>query len=276
MAQGPDTDINSRAPPMLHSSWEDDCSQKITQGPDGTVHRVCTVDGKEVKQEFHSSGSFKEWRSDGSTHTFDAKNGHTYSKGGATTSVDNHGDVKMSGHSRISIDTDGHVEFNKNASIAVNGVCDIACPKGHIKMSASEINMSSTQGSISMAAARDFEMKTTKGRFAIATQGVHTTQTGSGDHHISAGGKMDWTSGSDAKFMVGGDYIKEAKGNATRTVGGSATYQAGSSSTVKAGSTLQHVAGEKVQLGETPLVLFKADTINHGKPQVGPTDPVFA
>lgn len=276
MAQGPDSDINSRAPPMLHSSWEDDVTQKITQSPDGTIHRQITVDGKEVKQEFHSSGSFKEWRSDGSTHTFDAKNGHTYSKGGATTSVDNHGDVKMAGHSRISIDTDGHVEFNKNASIAVNGMAEIAAPKGHIKMSASEINMSSTQGSISMSAARDFEMKTTKGRFAIATQGVHTTQTGSGDHHISAGGKMDWTSGSDAKFTVGGDYIKSAKGNASRTVGGSATYSAGSTSTVKAGSELKHEAGQQVTLGDTPKVQFKAGVIDHGKPQVGPTDPVFA
>ena len=275
MSGGPDVGINSRAPPMLNSSWDDDVTQKIEQHPDGTIRRHITVDGQEVKQEFHSSGSFKEWRSDGSTHTFDAKNGHTYSKGGTTTSIDNHGDVKMAGHSRISIDTDGHVEFNKNASIAVNGMAEIAAPKGHIKMSASEIAMSSTQGSISMSAARDFEMKTGSsdggkpgGRMAIATQGVLTMQTSKGDIHMDSGGQTDWKTASDHSHSVGGNYSQSTSGDSSRTAGGNHM--------VKGGKMLTTYGAQQLTPQSDQLVKFVSPVINMQKNQVGPTDPMFA
>lgn len=275
---GPPVNIPNRIPPMMNSSWQSDVTQKISQLPDGTIERHITVDGMETRQRFHSSGAYSEWRPDGTSIHHHANNSHEYAKGGTTMSVDQHGDTKIAGHGRINIDTDGHVEFAKNASIAVNGMAEIAAPKGHIKMSASEIAMSSTQGSISMNAARDFEMKTTAGRMAIAVQGVMTMQTAQGDIHMNAGGsgQFDWTSGGKATMNIGGDFDRNTKGNTNDITQGKGTFQskgAANFSSTGAGTTV--AAKGDVNISPTASTILGGTGAQMPGNQTDPISPTF-
>jgi hypothetical protein len=265
---GPPVSGNTRLLPMMNSSWQTDVTQKITQLSDGTIERHITVDGMETRQRFHSSGAYSEWRPDGTTISHAANGEHTYAKGGQTMSVDNHGDAKYAGHGRVNIDTDGHVEFGKNTSIAVNGMAEIAAPKGHIKMSASEIAMSTTQGSMTINAARDVEMKTTNGRMAFDTQGAMQMTTKSGDIHMQSGGKVNTVAASDTNMTTGGNHTRTTKGNTSEVSQGTGNYQSKGALTVaSSGGNVNITPKGSTMLGGTGATM--------PGPQTGPIAPTF-
>lgn len=183
-----DSNEKNRLPKYQYADEDYKNFHKIDQWPDGTTISYNPEGGKETLIVKHSSGSYFEFRGTGSVVNFSSNNHLTYQKGGMTLSVDNNGDIKMSGHGRINVDHDAHIEVAKNASVAVNGMADIHS-KGHVKFSAADILLS-TKGSIVLASGRDIELKADKGRILQHSAGANQLTTDSGDFHIEVGGKM--------------------------------------------------------------------------------------
>ena len=186
---------------------------KVWEWPDGTVLHLNTEKGKENMRIYHSSGSYSEYRSDGTHVTFTSNNGVTYSKGGVTFSYDNNADTKVAGHMRISVGHDAHIEVAKNASIMAGGSADVHST-GHIKLSAADLSLSTTEGSIVFAAARDIELKADKGRVLIhASQAIQLT-TEQGDIHAEAAGDLiAIANGADIRLNATGKIISSSDGD---------------------------------------------------------------
>lgn len=157
---------------------------KVAEWPDGTVIHLNTKKGEENLRIYHSSGSLSEFRSDGTHVSFTSNNGITYSKGGITVSYDHSGDSKAAGHARISLGHDAHIEVAKNANIVVNGRADVHST-GHLKLSAADLQLSTSEGSLVFASARDIEFKADS-RVLMHSKAV-TQITSDADVHIESG-----------------------------------------------------------------------------------------
>jgi len=228
-------DEKIRLPKYEYGTQEYKNTHKHWTWPDGTSIFINPEGESETLSVHHSSGGYFEFRSNGTSVQVSPNNHVMYQKGGLTMSVDNNGDVKMSGHGRINIDTDGHFEVAKNASIAVNGMAEIFS-KGHVKFAAADISLASTKGSIVLHAARDVEIKASKGRVLSHSAGAMQLTTDSGDIHMEAGGKIVSKSKSDNVTDSGGK-ITEKGTELKSTISGSVLFQADGVITTKGSQT---------------------------------------
>lgn len=188
--------------------------------PDGTVISLNTRKGEENLRVHHSSGSYTEIRTNGTVVNFSSNNVLSYQKGGMTLTYDNNADVKGMGHARLSISHDAHIEVAKNASIMVNGMADVH-GTGHVKLSAADISLSTTEGSICLAAERDVEIKAKSGRILAHSQNALQLTTGAGDVHVESGGDVVVVAnGKDVKVSAAGSIIESAASDILETAGG--------------------------------------------------------
>lgn len=212
---------------------------KTWEFPDGTVIHINTKRGEENLRIYHTSGTYHEFRTNGTHVQFSSNNIVTYQKGGATLTWDNNFDMKGDGHARICISHDAHIECAKNASIACNGRTDVHST-GHIKLSAADVSLSTTEGSIVFAAERDIEFKAKGGRILMHSQNATQITTDQGDVHIESGadiiekspsGKHHVEAGNNVELKAGQDLKTQASQNITHDAGQS--YQVGAKSYVE-------------------------------------------
>lgn len=190
-----------RLPPIPDelTSAATDPTTKVIQTPDGRVQVHSTRAETEGHLDYQADGSFKYHSSTGSVVEFASNNHLMYQKGGFTLTVDNNGDIKMSGHGRVNFDHDTHIEVAKNASIVVNGLAEVHST-GHLKITAADLYLGSTKGSVVINAARNLEMTATKGTITQHSTGVHTITTDSGDFHVDTAGMIDMKSSMDTSI----------------------------------------------------------------------------
>lgn len=198
---------------------------KSIELPDGTVISINLKKGEENMRVYHSSGSYHEFRTDGTHIHFSSNNIVQYQKGGATITWDNNHDVKGDGHARISINHDAHIEVAKNASIAVNGRGDVHST-GHIKLSAADIQLSTTEGSLVFAAERDIEFLAKGGRVLMHSKNATQITTDDGDIHLESGadiienapkGNIAETAQGNISENAQGDILPTAQGKIKST-----------------------------------------------------------
>lgn len=233
---------------------------KVMEWPDGTVIHLNTKKGEENMRIYHSSGSYSEHRSDGTSVSFHSNNGITYSKGGITVTYDNSSDTRAEGHARISLGHDAHIEVAKNASIVVNGRSDVHST-GHLKLSVGgDLQLSSAKGSIVLAAKRDVEIRASEGR--VMTHSKSATQiTSDADVHIEAK--------EDVVSKAGGSIYETADGNIAETADGTITEQAKGNIKSKSG-------GKNEILADGNVVTKGAKTVvQEGGTQMTPTSSDF-
>lgn len=249
-----DSKETKRLPKYQYGDQEYKNTHKHWQWPDGTSIHYNPEEGSETLVIHHSSGSYFEFRGTGTTVQFSPNNHVMYQKGGMTMSVDNNGDIKFSGHGRVNIDHDAHIEVAKNASIAVNGMAEVHS-KGHVKFSAADIYLGTTQGSIVLASARDIEIKADKGRILQHSAGVNQLTTDSGDFHTEVGGKINLKAKDDINSetdkdiseKAGGKIIEKASDDiTTETEGGEIKITAKKEITTKGKETRLQGGGPKV------------------------------
>jgi hypothetical protein len=189
---------------------------KSFEFPDGTVISINTKKGEENMRIYHSSGSYHEFRTDGTHIHFSSNNIVQYQKGGATITWDNNHDIKGDGHARISINHDAHIEVAKNASIAVNGRGDVHST-GHIKLSAADIQLSTTEGSICFAAERDIEFFAKGGRILAHSKNAMQLSTEAGDIHLESAADIIQNAAGDIRPTAQGKLVANSGGNMVLT-----------------------------------------------------------
>lgn len=228
-----------RLPPIPDelTSAATDPTTKIWQKPDGTVIVHSIRAGVEGKLHFKADGSFGYTSNTGSTVNFHANNQIDYAKGGITISVDNHFDVKISGHNRISIDTDAHIEVAKNASIAINGDTEVYST-GHLKMIGADVYIGSTKGSVVINGARDIEVTATQGRITHHSSGVQTFTTTSGDFHVDTAGMVDLNSQLDSTITAQGNVTTTSQSATNINAQGSLTTNSQSTTTINSSGNI--------------------------------------
>jgi hypothetical protein len=247
-------------PPEL-TSEQPDATTKISQYPDGRILVHSVRNGVEGHLEFHSDGSYKYTSNSGTTVNFHSNNSVHYSKGGHTLTLDNNGDVKLMGHNRVNFDHDSHGETAKNNSGVTNGMTEMHFTR-HLKITAADVYIGSTKGSVVMNAARDMEMTATKGRMTQHSSGVHTVTTDKGDFHVATGGQgeVDINSGGNSSITSKGsvnttgaqgtniadtsNITVNAKGNIENKAGGTNTMSADGGNVLKSssGTNIEKVA----------------------------------
>lgn len=213
---------NHRVPTMFNEKFKDDPTQKIEQYPDGSIHRRITRDEKESHQIWHSTGAYTEIRPDGSRVDFHSNNSVAYSKGGTTMSIDNHGDVRMSGSNRINVDVDAHITFGKDVSIMGGGRMSVEA-QGGLKMAGADVGIMSTSGAVAINSDREVAIKSAN-KTSIHSEGVTTMTTGGGDLHIASGGEIDFNSKGDASIKTNGKMTMNSQGDMKMVAKGSSTF----------------------------------------------------
>lgn len=225
---------------------------KVFEWPDGTIIHLNTERGKENMRIYHSSGSYSEFRSDGTNVQFTSNNAVSYQKGGVTITYDHNSDTKGMGHARISVSHDTHIEVAKNASIVMNGQCDLHST-GHLKVSAAgDLSLSTGSGSVVIAAERDIEMKAKGGRVLIHGEGGAVQITSKdGDVHIEAGADVVSVAKSDIKSEAKGNVSTKAKGTITETGKSVKIEASGGDTSIEASGSVktQGGGGTKIQGG---------------------------
>ena len=241
------TDKNEkiRLPKYQYGDEQYKNTHKIDQWPDGTTISYNPESGKESLILKHSSGSYYEFRGTGSVVHFAANNQLMYQKGGLTMSIDNSGDIKISGHGRINVDHDAHIEVAKNASVAVNGMAEIHS-KGHVKFSAADILLSS-KGSIVLASGRDIELKADKGRILQHSAGANQLTTDSGDFHIEVGGKMKAVVSDNIDIKTSKQMLTESSQDTQIKSSSKITTQSSDSTTFKSDDKIDITASKDIK-----------------------------
>jgi hypothetical protein len=191
---------------------------KVIEWPDGTIIHLNTKKGEENMRIYHSSGSYSEFRSDGTNVQFTSNNSISYQKGGVTITYDHNSDTKGMGQARLSVSHDTHIEVAKNASIVMNGQCDLHST-GHLKVSAAgDLSLSTGSGSIVLAAERDIEMKAKGGRVLIHGEGGAVQITSKdGDIHLETGADIVKVAKGDIKATAQGNISDSAQGSITES-----------------------------------------------------------
>lgn len=226
---------NMRVPTMFNEKFKDDPTQKIEQWPDGSIHRRITKDEKESHQIWHATGAYTEIRPDGSRVDFHSNNSVAYSKGGTTMSIDNHGDVRMSGSNRINVDVDAHITFGKDVSIMGGGRMSVEA-QGGLKMAGADVGLMSTSGAVAINSDREVAIKSAN-KTSIHSEGVMTMTTGGGDIHMASGGELDFNSKGDASMKTNGKMAMHAKGSMAVTASGAATFGGSTAKLASSGGT---------------------------------------
>jgi uncharacterized protein (DUF2345 family) len=199
---------------------------KTWEWPDGTIVHLNTKKGEENMRVYHSSGTYSEFRTDGTSVHFTSNNNVSYQKGGVTITYDHNSDTKGMGQSRISVSHDTHIEVAKNASIVVNGQTDLHST-GHLKVSAAgDLSLSTGSGSIVLAAERDIEMKSKGGRILMHAEGGAVQITSKdGDIHSECGGDIVNVAQGDMKSTIQGNITDTAQGKITENAQGDIVHK---------------------------------------------------
>lgn len=218
---------------------------KVFEFPDGTVISLNTKKGEENLRVYHSSGSYHEFTSDGTSVNFSSNNGITYGKGGMSVTFDNSSDSKAAGHMRVSFDHDAHVEFKKNASIVIGGKGSIAS-LGELKVAAQgNMYLGTAKGKVVISGGKGVEIKGEAGRVMIeATKGVCYIHSKEGDVHLQAGADIVQASDGDNVTQAGGNVSEQAQGGVSVNAGQNVDIEA-----QEAVITYGQSSGTKVQKG---------------------------
>lgn len=248
---------NLRVPTMHDVKFKDDPTQKIEQFPDGSIHRRITKDGKETHQMWSSTGAYTEIRPDGSRIDFSSNNSVSYAKGGTTMSIDNNGDIRLSGHKRINVDVDAHITFGKDVTIMSGGRMAVEA-QGGLKMAGSDVGIMSTSGAIAINSDREVAIQSAN-KTSIHSEGVTTMTTGKGDLHIASGGEIDFNSQGDASIKSNGAMSMHSKDAMNMTSKAAATF-----------------GGDTAKLASKSGTVVASDgTITIGSKQTQPDSPQF-
>jgi hypothetical protein len=111
----------------------------------------------------HASGTYQEISADGKMVTYAVGDTKTYNKAGVTLTVDENGDVKMSGHQRLLVGGGSHIEVAGDAGVFVGGNAGIA-GMGAINLRAKTAYVG-TDGDMNMNVG---------GNMTMETKGTHT------------------------------------------------------------------------------------------------------
>lgn len=147
---------------------------QVTETPAGHQWQVDNTPGHERVFFRHSSGTYTEISSDGKVVNFSVGDSKTYGKAGWSMTIDENGDVKMTGHSRFVVGGGAHIEVAGDAGVFAGG--DMAAAvmgKANIRASQAYIG---TDGDMNMNVGGNMNMKVAGG----------TTMESGGDHIIKA------------------------------------------------------------------------------------------
>lgn len=199
---------------------------KVWNWPDGTIVHLNTKKGEENMRIYHASGTYSEFRTDGTVVNFTSNNNISYQKGGVTITYDHNSDTKGMGQARVSVSHDTHIEVAKNASIVLNGQADVHST-GHLKISAAgDLSLSTGSGSVVIAAERDIEMKSKGGRVLIHAEGGAVQITSKdGDVHTECGGDIVNVAQGDMKSTIQGNITQNAQGDITEKAQGNIIHK---------------------------------------------------
>lgn len=239
---------------------------KVFEFPDGTVISINTKKGEENCRIYHSSGSYHEFTSDGTSVNFSSNNGVTYGKGGMSVTFDNNTDAKAAGHMRISFDHDAHVEFKKNASLVVGGKTSIAS-LGELKIAAQgNMYLGTAKGKVVINGGKGVEIKGESGRVMMeAAKGAFYIHAKEGDVHLQAG--QDIVQVSDQ------DNVVQAGGNVTEQAGKNVISLAQSDVGIKGGNNVEVKAGNKAGIDAGSMVDVQGHGDVSGTTVSAPSDP---
>lgn len=99
---------------------------KVIETPSGHQIQYDDTPGNERFFYRHPSGTYTEISSDGKVVNFNVGDSKTYHKSGFSFTIDENGDMKISGHSRMIVGGGAHVEIAGDAGIFAGGDVAIA------------------------------------------------------------------------------------------------------------------------------------------------------
>lgn len=108
--------------PDHHAGWNFPYAHVIWRMQDGSCLLVNEQNGNNsVLMQHGVSGSYTEINNSGDCISFTVGNKVDYNKSGVTLTVDNNGDMKITGHNRIMVGGGSHFEVAGDAGIVVGG-----------------------------------------------------------------------------------------------------------------------------------------------------------
>lgn len=108
---------------------------KVWESPSGHVIHHDDTPGAERYFHRHPSGTYTEISADGKIINFNVGDSKTYNKAGVSITIDENGDIKISGHSRFVVGGGLHGEIAGEAGIFVGGDLALA-GMGNVNMRA--------------------------------------------------------------------------------------------------------------------------------------------
>lgn len=94
---------------------------QVMETPSGHQVHYDNTPGAERFFYRHPSGTYTEISSDGKVVNFNVGDAKTYSKAGFSFTVDENGDMKISGHSRMIVGGGAHIEVAGDAGVFAGG-----------------------------------------------------------------------------------------------------------------------------------------------------------
>lgn len=129
--------------------------------------------GKERIFIRHASGTYTEISADGKVISYAVGDSKSYNKAGVTFTVDENGDIKMSGHQRIVVGGGAHIEVAGDAGVFAGG--DLAAAViGKANIRAKSMYMG-TDGDMNMNVGGNLNIKA-KGTVTTESGGNNTTK----------------------------------------------------------------------------------------------------
>lgn len=114
--------------------------------------------GHRAVEVVHGSGTYWQIAEDGQSTKVTVGNSHEHYKEGVTLSIDQNGDIKISGHARISITGGAHIEVKGDTNLVTTGDMNQFIGGNMNTVVAGDHNMH-VSGSLNQTAGADFTMK---------------------------------------------------------------------------------------------------------------------
>lgn len=166
--------------------------------------------GARVVETMHGSGTFQQWSEDGTEIRVVVGNKHEHLKEGYTLTVEQNGDIKITGHCRVSVGGGVHIEVAGDVSMVSTGTITQYASK--------DINLVAG-GKVNILGARSLN---------LTTDGTHTVRVGK-DHKSTIHGKSD--------NIIDGNHTSAIKGNSDLNLTGNYNAQIGANETVSTRGT---------------------------------------
>ena len=155
----------------------------VTVTRSGHEFHVDDTPGHERLRQAHKSGTFFEASADGRKVELVVGNDHKYVKGGLTLTVDNNGDIKISGNLRLVVEGDMQAEVHGNMNSIVSGDSTVATLGDSVQMIGGD---AITKVDGSMSAKVDKNLNAQIGSDAEIEVKGDTSLVGKGDIDIEA------------------------------------------------------------------------------------------